>query len=66
MGLPLKLTNRSCCTQTHDEDALKFQKQRVGLKSAMLTDVRPIHDGRVSYSVKTLHPSMHSLRLVTS
>ena len=48
MGLPLKLTNRNSCTQTHDEDALKFQKQRVGLKSAMLTDVRPIHDGRVS------------------
>ena len=48
MGLPLKLTNRNCRTQTHDEDALKFQKQRVGLKSAMLTDVRPIHDGRVS------------------
>lgn len=43
---------------TLDEEASKVQKQRTGLKSAMLADVRPMHDGRTNKVTFNLTPEI--------
>lgn len=43
---------------TLDQEASKTSKQRTGLKSAMLADVRPMHDGRTNKVTFNLTPEI--------
>lgn len=44
--------------RTLDEEASKTSKQRTGLKSAMLADIRPMHDGRTNKVTFNLTPEI--------